>query len=301
MVLNNTCRCNACANVSSLDLKFFVHFGTFAIQRIDDHDELVGNDVNLIHRLLKNNITEKMGFNAYTLYTGAAVQRLGIEDMGETMAPNVEIYEHLGEVEVWVQDMQPVWEQKRNAARITLPPEQIVLQVETGIAMPAELVWDYLSQPEFRKILFGSDRQEVLNRNRGRIALGIVYQCFHGDKLIPQTILEWQPFERIVTQDLIPIPVPNTFALIESRVVPAENRAHLILTLSKARGPLRGRILSDLAKGMMAKRRRKDIESFKKHIEDHLAARRDEAGSTAQFATKAVREPGKSSPDSLKE
>jgi hypothetical protein len=51
----------------------------------------------------------------------------------------------------------------------------------------------------------------------------------------------------------------------------------------------------------MAKRRRKDIESFNKHIEDHLAARRDEAGSTAQFATKAVREPGKSSPDSLKE
>src|SRR3970040_807378 len=29
MGLNNFCRCNACANVSSLDLKFFVHYGTF--------------------------------------------------------------------------------------------------------------------------------------------------------------------------------------------------------------------------------------------------------------------------------
>jgi uncharacterized protein YndB with AHSA1/START domain len=261
----------------------------------------VGNDVNLIHRLLKNNITEKMGFKAYTLYTGAAVQQLGIEDMGETMTHHVEAFEHLGEVEVWVQDMQPVWEQKRDFARITLPPEQIVLQVETDIDMPAELVWDYLSQPEFRKTLFGSDRQEVLNRNRGRIAPGSVYQCFHGDKLIPQIILEWQPFERIVTQDLVPIPVPNTFALIESRVVPAENGARLILTLSKARGPLLGRIFSDLAMGMMAKRRRKDIETFKKNIEDDPAARREEAGSTGQFATKSVREPGMSSPHSLKE
>ena len=40
MVLNNSCQCNACANVSSLDLKFFVHFGSFVLQKIGDHDEL---------------------------------------------------------------------------------------------------------------------------------------------------------------------------------------------------------------------------------------------------------------------
>ncbi len=40
LVLNNTCKCKACANIANLDLKFFVHYGTFGIQRISDHDEL---------------------------------------------------------------------------------------------------------------------------------------------------------------------------------------------------------------------------------------------------------------------
>ena len=51
MVMNNTCKCNACANISTLDLKFFIHHGTYGIQRLGGHDELVGSDVNLIHRL----------------------------------------------------------------------------------------------------------------------------------------------------------------------------------------------------------------------------------------------------------
>ena len=57
LALNNTCRCNACANISNLDLKFFIHYGTFGIQRISDYDELVGSDIILLHRLLKNSVT----------------------------------------------------------------------------------------------------------------------------------------------------------------------------------------------------------------------------------------------------
>ena len=79
MILNNTCKCNACANVSTLDLKFFVHFGRFALQRIDTYDELLGTDVNLIHRLLKNSVTADTGIRAYVLCTAAAVKVLGID------------------------------------------------------------------------------------------------------------------------------------------------------------------------------------------------------------------------------
>ena len=278
MVLNNSCRCNACANVSSLDLKFFVHYGTFAVQRIDDRDELVGNDVNLIHRLLKNHVSEKMGVSAYTLYTQAAIRQLSIEDMGENMRHHIEAYEHLGEVGVWVHDMQSIWEQKRDAKRITIPPDRIVMQVETEIAMPVELVWDYLSQPEFRKTFWQSDRQEIINRNRGRIAPGSVYQCFHGDKMLTHTILEWQPFEYIITHDLIPVPIPNTFALIEYRLVPTENGARLIQTFSRATGPFLGRILGDRAIRRMEKRWQTNIDLFKKQIEKDLAVQREDTG-----------------------
>ena len=56
MVINTTCTCNACRNLPNLDLKFFVHFGSFMIQKIGNYTELVGNDVNLVHRLAKNHI-----------------------------------------------------------------------------------------------------------------------------------------------------------------------------------------------------------------------------------------------------
>jgi hypothetical protein len=85
LVLNNTCGCNACANIGSLDLKFFIHYGTFGIQRISDYDELVGSDINLLHRLLKNNVTEEIGYQAYALYTDAAIQQLDLEEIRETL------------------------------------------------------------------------------------------------------------------------------------------------------------------------------------------------------------------------
>ncbi len=48
MVLNTTCTCNACKNIPSLDLKFFVHHGEFAIQKLGSRVDLVGTDVTLL-------------------------------------------------------------------------------------------------------------------------------------------------------------------------------------------------------------------------------------------------------------
>ena len=53
MVLNTTCQCNACANINTLDLKFFVHHGSYAIQKLGAHEELIGEDVNTAFRLMK--------------------------------------------------------------------------------------------------------------------------------------------------------------------------------------------------------------------------------------------------------
>ncbi|MEW5940358.1 MAG: DUF2652 domain-containing protein, partial [Chloroflexota bacterium] len=46
-----TCACRACQSMSSLELKFFVHHGDYMVQSIAGIRELVGSDVNLIHRL----------------------------------------------------------------------------------------------------------------------------------------------------------------------------------------------------------------------------------------------------------
>lgn len=102
MVLNTTCTCRACRNIPSLDLKFFVHYGTFMLQHLGSHIAMVGSDVNLIHRLTKNSIIEITGFKAYTAYTQAAVDALGIGGMCGQMTPHTESYEHLGDVAMHV-------------------------------------------------------------------------------------------------------------------------------------------------------------------------------------------------------
>src|SRR3972149_1745752 len=57
-----TCTCNACRNIPSLDLKFFIHCGDYIQQTIANIKELVGSDVNLVHRLTKNHATEATGW-----------------------------------------------------------------------------------------------------------------------------------------------------------------------------------------------------------------------------------------------
>lgn len=202
MVLNNTCRCQACANVSNLDLKFFVHHGEFAIQDVGSHHELIGNAVVLTHRLLKNSIVESTGISAYTAYTGAALERLG-PDLAAEMTPVEVGYPDVGDLTLWVQDMHPVWEARKDEAIVELTPAQTAVEIDLELALPVEVVWDYMADVEFRKIVGDSDRQEVLDRRQGRVAVGSAYQCYHGDRIVQQVVLEWRPFERIVTRDRI--------------------------------------------------------------------------------------------------
>src|SRR4051812_48908375 len=58
MEARTTCTCNACSRIGSLDLKFITHYGGYALQELGGHRSPVGNEVNLVHRLLKNGVSE---------------------------------------------------------------------------------------------------------------------------------------------------------------------------------------------------------------------------------------------------
>lgn len=202
MVLNNTCQCKACANVSSLDLKFVIHFGSFVVRRIGSYDELLGPDVNLVHRLLKNTVSEQLGLRAYCMYTRSAWDRLGLREVTTLVAHDEDVPD-FGVVEAFVQDLGDVYRPGDDAG-ITLDASDVWMSLEADLPMSPPVVWDYLSSPGYRSILVGSQRQEVKNLVDGRIGVGAVYECYHGDRLTPQRIVEWQPFSKIVTEDGIP-------------------------------------------------------------------------------------------------
>jgi class 3 adenylate cyclase len=87
-----TCNCEMCANVDRLRLKVLVHSGEALFTRVGGFNELLGIDVILAHRLLKNSVEE----DEYLLFTGAALSDLGLP--ADQARPGVECYDSIGEV-----------------------------------------------------------------------------------------------------------------------------------------------------------------------------------------------------------
>jgi len=99
-----TCPCRACEAIPSLDLKFMVHHGDFIIQHVAGIKDLLGSDVNLVHRLAKNSVATSTGWRGYALFTRSGLERSRADQ--QAFVPQRESYEHLGEVETYVLDMR---------------------------------------------------------------------------------------------------------------------------------------------------------------------------------------------------
>ena len=95
-----TCTCNSCARIHELDLKFVLHHGDYVVQRVAGQEELLGPDVNTVHRLLKNHVVELIGARPYALLTDRAIRELEVPADG--MVPATETYDHMPPVEVHV-------------------------------------------------------------------------------------------------------------------------------------------------------------------------------------------------------
>jgi hypothetical protein len=103
-----TCPCRACKALPSLDLKFMVHHGHFIVQSVAGIKDLLGTDVNLVHRLTKNRVFESTGWKGYALFTDQVMERL--PHSKEDLFKQSESYEHLGDVEIYCIDMHPRYE-----------------------------------------------------------------------------------------------------------------------------------------------------------------------------------------------
>ena len=74
--------CTACPLVSNLDLKMVLHRGHAVRQGVGSRTELLGPDVNVAHRLLKNTIQARIGYRPYLFLTDAAAAGLALANVG---------------------------------------------------------------------------------------------------------------------------------------------------------------------------------------------------------------------------
>ncbi len=271
MRLNTTCTCNACRNIPNLDLKFFVNHGSFMLQEMPMYTELIGNDVNVTHRLVKNHIKEQTGVRAYAAYTAAAVEALGIQEFAAQLTQHREEFADVGEVELFVQDLMPVWEREREQHQIVVDPAEAGLIVDSVIPAPPSLAWDYFTKPEYRMLLMEAESMPVENRNLGRTGSGTVYYCAHGSGSIRQPVLDWRPFDYYTYESELPM---GMTAMVTVRFEPIDGGQSTLVRqiCGKPVGSLVLRTLANSApfKNKIIKGIELGVETLKAKIQEEL-------------------------------
>jgi uncharacterized protein YndB with AHSA1/START domain len=212
----STCDCNACTRMPTLDLKVLAHHGTIVRQRMAGREELVGSDVILAHRLLKNEVTERTGARAYALYTEACLRAAGVEATSLGLIEHRETYDHIGEVVGWVADLGAAWVAEQDRTRVVVEPSAAMTTVEYDLPGPPAVAWDYLTSPA-RRPRWQAGVSEVIEATAGgRRGVGTTNHCVHGKDAILEEILDWRPPEYFTMRWQMPIPNSPRIRMMEA-------------------------------------------------------------------------------------
>ncbi len=204
MQKNTVCPCGACVNMKALDLKFVVHYGEYIVSQIGGGTELSGSDVIAVHRLLKNSVVEKTGYDAYCFITKAAMIAMGRQDPISGMIHHAETVDQIGTIGGYVYSLNKAWQNHREQNVVRVDPASAYLVVSETIPLPQAATWDFMhddknwivwsmttGEPDFKKPA------------SGRNGIGLEKHCVHGKENIAHTIVDWRPFDYYSTDLLI--------------------------------------------------------------------------------------------------
>ena len=191
-----SCDCNACERIPDLNLKFVVHHGMALRQRVAGSEELLGSDVIVVHRLLKNEVVERLQVSAYALFTQAAIDAMAIDPQALGMAPLTEKYEHVGEVATWVHDLERRWQEEETRQRVYVTPEAAAFGVSVPTTAPPQVAWEFLTVPGRRAGWQAGVTDVLLADSTGnRRGVGATIHCMHGAEAVVEEILDWRPYD----------------------------------------------------------------------------------------------------------
>lgn len=188
-----TCECHACRAIPTLDLKFVAHHGQYLLQRVRAAEELVGADVALVHRLLKNYVSEATGWHAYALFTQACLERMGLSPEG--LHAQTESYEHLGEVRTYSLDLAQRYQALVDQRRVVVDAAEADFACGVDVPVPPAVLWEWLHDPAKRMRAEDLTGVELVLLPGGRGGVGMRSHCAHGRKITVQTILDWRPHD----------------------------------------------------------------------------------------------------------
>lgn len=203
MKANTFCECKACKNMLKLDLKICTHYGEYMIQKLGDREELLGADVIIPHRMLKNQVIEKTNITAYSLFSEAAAKQLNLGNLCNPLIEHVESYEHLGEVKMQVYDLKLSWKNYLDEMRLVVNPETAWIKIEIDIPFPPSLIWDYITTPTLEAPILGLEFVKRTDDLGGRTNSGSQFHCAHKSGDFFNKVVDWKPFNYYTVQQTV--------------------------------------------------------------------------------------------------
>jgi hypothetical protein len=202
-----SCDCNACARIPDLDLKFVVHHGNAILHKVAGRQELVGPDVIVVHRLLKNDVVETAGINAYALISQACIDASDIDPAALGMVEHTETYDRIGDVKAWAHDLERRWQEEEARARVRVSPEDAFVAVSVPTNVPPQVAWEFLTKPG-QRMTWQPWVTEVTVQGAigGRRGPGSANHCMHGKDAVVEEILDWRPYDYVTDRTILATP-----------------------------------------------------------------------------------------------
>ncbi len=202
-----TCECNACIRIPDLDLKFVVHHGPTLQQTIAGRQELLGFDAIVVHRLLKNEVVNRLGMDAYALFSQKCIDASDIDPAALGMSPHLETYDGVGDVPAWAHDLERRWQEEEERSRVRVTPEDSILTITIPTKVPPQVAWEFLTKPGQRMTWQPWVTQVTIKGARGgRRGLGSANHCMHGEDAVVEEILDWRPYDYVTDRTILESP-----------------------------------------------------------------------------------------------
>ena len=201
------CDCNACTYIPRLDLKFVVHHGLIARQRMAGREELVGRDVIVVHRLLKNSVETELGIGAYALYTDECVRVMGVADPAGAGSSSIERRTtSSARCRVGSATSKPSGGRARRSRHWSSGLTQAAWTTSFTFDGPPAIAWEWITSPARR--LQWQIGVDAVNEDfaGGRRGVGTTNHCVHGRDAIVEEVLAWHPPEILTTRFQMPMP-----------------------------------------------------------------------------------------------
>jgi len=207
---HQTCDCAACQNVNSLDLKFFVHFGEYIEQSIDDHHGLLGYAPMFVRkREWKEPVADSVGWHGYALFTEDSLLKLNLESDGLEAVEYAE-----APVKTFGLDLQNRYEVLTETRQIMVSPDMADASLTFEFDADPPVVWEWLNDPQKRNQWWESFiRWTKKIRPNGRTGPGAINHCDHGVGDVLETVLDWRPFDYYTVEMRV---TPGRFIMMQT-------------------------------------------------------------------------------------